>query len=186
MDVWDHEGNADHLYSVAGIAPDQPRGPVSLARALGLRVCRSFCPMGVTSYLDLTRKTIYIRRGTPGAEAWRIFHEVAEFALVGEHDEQIERAADALAARLRAPRQALRGLDHEEIADVFGMTALGGVIRWAEATSTPIALVGRGEPRFLGAEWSWPDAKTMRRIARDGADGFVRVSVGQRRTVLMA
>lgn len=179
-DLWDHEGNARAIYAEAGIDPSAPLGAHALAWALcGARCIRyDWRPLFGDGCYEPPRggrrETIWIRpKLTPEREAWVIFHELAERHLYEDHHhEEHERACNELAARLRAPREAFLplvrevGFDPPRLARAVRCSQTSAVLRFSEATGTPLALVSARSVRYRGEEWGWPPEPELRRLAR--------------------
>ncbi len=141
---------------------------------------------------------IYVRTGlAPEHRNFLIGHELAEWALArdGYRGDDIEEAADAIAACLVAPRAAFRaalreiGERYDELADAFVCTESLAALRVGETTGEPMALVTPRSVRVRGdGEWVWPAEDEMRRVARRGHPGLRRARLRDdpRRVVLRA
>src|SRR5690554_5248949 len=186
MELDDMEGLADWAYRAAGLDPETPAAPLELARRLlgdGRAVPVERCP-GLRSRAVLARVgaswRIYVRSRVEGAELrWLTAHELAEWILRRDEcrSERIEVLADALAARLIAPRRAaaraLRaGLDFPELADAFDVTQSCAVLRRGEVEGTPTAPVTPRPVYVRGEPWAWPDEPELRVLA--GRRGSLR------------
>lgn len=179
MELDDMEGLADWAYRAAGLDPETPAAPLELARRLlgdGRAVPVERCP-GLRSPAALARVgaswRIYVRSRVEGAELrWLTAHELAEWILRrdGCRSERIEVLADALAARLIAPRRAavraLRaGLDFPDLAEVFDVTQSCAVLRQGEVSGTPTALVCPHVVYVRGDAYGWPEEPELRALA---------------------
>lgn len=173
------EGLADWAYRAAGLDPETPAAPLELARRLlgdGRVVPVERCP-GLRSRAVLARVgaswRIYVRSRVEGAELrWLTAHELAEWILRrdGCRSERVETLADALAARLIAPRRAaaraLRaGLDFPDLAEVFDVTQSCAVLRQGEVSGTPTALVCPHAVYVRGDAYGWPEEPELRALA---------------------
>src|SRR5690606_673439 len=151
MEFEDLEGLADWAYRAAGLDEDTPAAPLVLAGRLldgGAALPVEVCP-GLRARAALARVgaswRVYVRRRVYGSTLrWLVAHELAEWLLrcEGCRSERVEGLADALAARLIAPRRAaaraLRaGLDFPELADAFDVTQSCAVLRRGEVEGTP-------------------------------------------------
>jgi predicted transcriptional regulator len=142
---------------------------------------------------------IYIRRGLPvERRSFAIAHELAEWWLrVRERyqGEDVEHAANYIAAAVLSPRRAFRlaleqfGHDFRELAGAFRVTETHVALREAELARLPRAVVSPALVRVRGPEeWVWPDEAVVRRWARGAAPGLrkVRLTDDPRRVVLDA
>lgn len=197
------EGLADWAYRAAGLAPDMPAAPLELARRLlgdGRAVPVERCP-GLRAPAVLARVgsswRVYVRSRVRGAELrWLTAHELAEWILRrdGCRSERIEVLADALAARLIAPRRAavraLRaGLDFQDLAEAFDVTQSCAVLRQGEVSGAPTALVCPHTVYVRGEAYGWPEEPKLRVLAtRRRATGLrkTRLPDDRRRVALRA
>lgn len=142
---------------------------------------------------------IYVRRGLPlERRAFAIAHELAEWWLrVRERyqGEDVEHAANYIAAAILSPRRAFRlaveehGSDFAALARAFRVTETHAALREAELATIPRAVVSPALVRVRGPEtWEWPEESTLRRWARVPAPGVrkVRLTDDPRRVVLDA
>ncbi len=142
---------------------------------------------------------IYVRRGLPvERRAFAIAHELAEWWLrVRERyeGENVEHAANYIAAAILTPRRAFRlaiedlGSDFGELASAFRVTETHAALREAEIAILPRAVVSPALVRVRGPEsWAWPDEGTVRGWARRPIPGVrkVRLTDDPRRVVLDA
>jgi hypothetical protein len=143
---------------------------------------------------------IYVRRGLPvERRAFAIAHELAEWWLrVRERydGEDIEQAANYVAAAMLTPRRAFRlaleehGQNFAELAAAFRVSETHVALREAEIAQCPRAVVSPALVRVRGPEeWIWPEEAVVRRWARGAAvPGLrkVRLSDDPRRVVLDA
>lgn len=142
---------------------------------------------------------IYIRRRlTPERRAFVIAHELAEWWLkvrVGYQGEDVEAAANYVAAAVLAPRHAFRlavedlGSDFPRLAEAFRVTETHAALREAELARLPRAVVSPALVRVRGPEeWVWPAESVVRRWARGAAPGLrkTRLTDDPRRVVLDA
>lgn len=129
---------------------------------------------------------IYLRRGlTVERRAFALSHEIAEWWLrVRENysGEDVEHAADYIAAAIMAPRRAFarslrtHGHDFAELAADFRTTETHVALREAELAQMPRAVISPRLVRVRGPEeWIWPEESTLRRWARAGAPGLTKV-----------
>ncbi len=140
---------------------------------------------------------IYLRRGLSDERcAFALCHELAEWWLrVRERyeGEDVERAANGIAAAIMAPRRAFvrslraHGHDFAELAADFRTTETHVALREAELARMPRAVVSPAFVRVRGPEeWVWPDETVLRCWARSVAPGLkkVRLTDDPRRIVL--
>jgi Zn-dependent peptidase ImmA (M78 family) len=142
---------------------------------------------------------IYVRRGLSiERRSFAIAHELAEWWLrVREkyQGEDVEHAANYIAAAILSPRRAFRlaleqfGHDFSELAGAFRVTETHVALREAELARLPRAVVSPALVRVRGPEeWVWPEEEVVRRWARRAPHGLrkVRLSDDPRRVVLDA
>jgi hypothetical protein len=129
---------------------------------------------------------VYLRRGLPiERRAFALSHELAEWWLrVREHyvGEDIENAANGIAAAIMAPRRAFarslreHGHDFAELAADFRTTETHVALREAELTRMPRAVISPRLVRVRGPEeWIWPEEAVLRRWARRPIPGVTKV-----------
>jgi hypothetical protein len=185
IDQPDIEGEADLLYRRAGLDPATPAPPLWLAEQLlgsgsvvGVHSLRQ--PGGACLVRLHGHPRIYFRNLLPPERrGFVIGHELAHWCLgdrVGDEAET-ERACDALAAALIAPRaaflRALRrhGARFPRLAKAFATSESLVALRFGETTFAPLALVAPRSVRVRGAAYSWPSAEKDIRsmVASSGA-----------------
>jgi hypothetical protein len=143
------------------------------------------------------RPTICVRAKL-GKESlrWAILHELAEWHLqrVGYRGEDVELVAEALTAALVVPRRdyqkALRthGERWEQLAIDFSTTQTCVALRHGEVTDEPLAVIAPATVRVRGREWTWPEERAIRLLARAERPGLRRAKLTDdpRRVVLVA
>lgn len=140
---------------------------------------------------------IAIRRGlSPERERWALLHELAEWHLakLGYEEEDVEDAAEAIAAALVAPREAYRdalavhGRRFRHLAREFLTTQTAVALRLGEVTGTPVVVIAPARVRVRGDEWAWPVDVSSLAKARRLPQEVKRVSLTDdpRRRVLFA
>lgn len=140
---------------------------------------------------------IYVRRSLPThRRAFGIAHELAEWWLrVRERyvGEDVEKAANYVAAAILTPRRAVRlarreiGSDFVRLAEEFGTTETHMALREAEVENLPRVVVSANFFWVRGPEsWAWPDEATLRRWTRVLAPNVrkTKLTDDPRRTVL--
>ncbi len=108
--------------------------------------------------------------------------------------EDVEHAANYIAAAILSPRRAFRlaleqyGQDFVELARVFRVSQTHVALREAELASAPCAVVSPALVRRGPEAWAWPDEAVVRRWARLPASGLrkVKLTDDPRRVVLDA
>lgn len=152
LDLWNVEGNAARVYELARADLATPPGTPHLAAALlGPGCIRRVSRAELESPAALarvgTKWRIYLRRGLTAAEInFLVGHELAEWFYRDQRDPHIERACDALAAALVAPRQAVASRyrmpsDVRALADELGCSDTCAALRVGEALRTAVAVV---------------------------------------------
>ena len=139
------------------------------------------------------------RRGlSTERRSFAVAHELAEWWIrVREkyQGEDVEHAANYVAAAILSPRRAFRlaleqfGPDFAELAQAFRVTQTHVALREAELARLPRAVVSPALVRVRGPEeWVWPDESTLRRWARGRAPDVrkTRLTDDPRRVVLDA
>lgn len=197
MDGADLEGLAEWAYQAARLSDDSPASCLELAqRLLGGHVIPSHDV--VTARLARTPGgyTIHLRPGLPTVDArWLVAHEIAEWLLEQEdyREADAESVADALAARLIAPRRAIRealrwGVEVPELAEACGSTQSCALLRQSEVSGAPTALVTPARIYVRGDEWGWPGETDVRRLVVVSHPGLtkVRIADARRRVGLVA
>lgn len=199
MDVAELEGLAEWAYRSAGLSDDAPSPGLELARRLLASdepLVRSYS--SIPAWLSKTAHgwRINVRSTKSPTEArWLVAHELAEWMLEreGYREPDAEAVADALAARLIAPRRAMReairwGLDVPELAEAFGATQSCVLLRQAEVSGAPTALVTPARIYVRGDEWLWPGEDDVRSLATEPRPGLakVRITDARRRVGLVA
>ncbi len=144
------------------------------------------------------RPTICVRPGlTKGSLRWALMHELAEWHLqqhVGYRAEDAEEIAELLTAALVVPRETYgralreRGEQWEQLALDFGTSQTCVALRHGEVTDEPLAVVAPLRVRVRGKEWTWPDERSLRALAREQRPGLRRAPLtdDRRRVVLVA
>lgn len=195
--IWDADGVQRDLYQRARIDPDEPANMLTLAKGLGLEV-HVLRPAPFPGDGALVRVyeqwKVFIRGGIERErKRFALAHEIAEWALRGQVDEQIEEACNAVAAALIAPARAFRarrnevGRNWEQLALPFGMTQTGAALRDGEVIGEPLAVVAK-LVRVRGPDsWVWPDELTLRRWASKPPPGLAkaRLTDDPKRIVLL-
>ena len=199
MDIWDVEGNAAGIFELAKCDPSDPVGPASLIRRILGRDGLEFIDRSKmrTSVAKLCKVNgafrVYAANGTDDADlAFNLSHELAEWLYWNEADNEKERACDALAAALVAPRPAflrmLRvvGEDFGSLAHAFGSTPTSMAMRLGETTQRPVVVITRTHHFIRGREWRWQPEAELRRIAKaGGCPGIKSASLERKRTALL-
>lgn len=197
MEGADLEGLADWAYRFARLPDDAPASCLDLARRLlGGEVIPSHDVVAARLARTSDGWTIHLRPGRSPEEArWLVAHELAEWILEreGYRNADAEAVADALAARLIAPRRAMRealrwGVEVPELAQAFGATQSCVLLRQAEVSGAPTALVTPARIYVRGNEWGWPDETNVRRLVVEPHPGLtkVRIEDARRRVGLVA
>jgi hypothetical protein len=202
LDQPDIEGEADLIYRRAGIDPGTAAPPLWLAEELlgpgavvGVHSLRQ--PGGGCLVLLHGQPRIYFRNLLPPKRrAFVIAHELAHWALGDRAGDELEteRACDALAAALIAPRAAFLKMVHRHgarftrLAKAFATTESLVVLRYGETTLEPLALVAPRSVRVRGAEYSWPSEPAIRAMAIGPKPGLRKASLRDdvRRIALVA
>lgn len=197
VDVWDIEGNAAYLYELAGADPDDPPGTPAIARAiLGPGCIRRVRPSDLKSFAALARVQgrwlIYVRRNLrPSGINFLVGHELAEWLYRETDDPDVERACDALAAALVAPRRALlkiyrRPDDLHDVADALVCSETCAALRIGEALDEPIAVVAPTHIHTRPPDWRWPPESELRKASSLPGVARVPFTGDRRRFALMA
>lgn len=200
MDEGEVAGVADAILRAAGYEDDDVPSALRLAeRLLGAGCVVRVPGGGVGAPAALAwlhgQPVIQLRgRMSPETARFLVLHELAEWWLGrGGYDGQdVEQACDAIAAALTTPRRAFRsavasvGESYARLARAFTTTESVVALRVGEVLHEPVALVTPRNVHARGPEWGWPDAETVRRVARTGRPGLRRVRLGDdpRRVVL--
>jgi hypothetical protein len=143
------------------------------------------------------RSLIFVRsRLPPESFRWAVLHELAEWHLarIGYRGEHVEQAAELLTAALVVPRESyktalrMHGEEWEQLALGFCATQSCLVLRHGEVTDEPLALVAPTTVRVRGCEWTWPEERAIRQLARAEGAGVrrARLTDDRRRVVLIA
>jgi IrrE N-terminal-like domain len=190
----DLERLAVDTYRRHGFDPARPVSPVRLARQwLGphaVTTVRHSAGWRAMLYRVGGATRIAVRAGLPAAYArFVVAHELAHVLLGTGHAPALERACDALAAALTAPRPAVEALraelgeDFAAHAAEVGATETWAALRLAEVDGTPRAVV---TPQRVYAVGTWPPGLEARQLARAPRRGVVRraLSDDPRRLVL--
>lgn len=186
------EGTAQMILTHAGEDGDDAPDIGKLARTVGPVVYAR----ALRGHAEVARVgqewRIYVRRGLPPAyRRFAIAHEIAEFWLLRERHlgDRIEHDANYVAAAMLTPRRAFlrairEGLDRVALADEFGITQSHAVLREAELSGRPRALV-TPQKVYLRGEGQW-DESDARRQARKPGPGVCKTSLTDdpRRVVL--
>lgn len=198
MEAADLEGLAEWAYRAAHLPDDQPASGLELTqRLLGGHVLRVHGETSGRLVQNAEGFDIHIRPGwSPTQARWLVAHELAEWILArdGYRETDTETVADALAARLIAPHRAIRralgcGLDVAELAEVFGATQSCLLLRQAEVSGEPTALVTPARIYVRGSEWAWPNESGVRLlVTEEPRPGLakVRITDARRRVGLVA
>ena len=107
---------------------------------------------------------------------------------------ELEALCDAIAGALLCPRRAFRaavsahGMAWAQIAIDFNVEESCAILRYGEVMGEPLALVAPRSVRVRGQDWTWPDERGLRRLARAGGPGVARTELAgdTRRVVLLA
>lgn len=193
------EGLAEWAYRVARLPDDVPAPGIELARRLlsnDAPLVRGYASMPAWLSKTPNGATINLRHGlSPTQLRWLVAHELAEWILEREdyREPDAEVVAEALAARLIAPRRAvvaaLRwGLDVPELAEAFVAPQSSVLLRRAEVSEAPTALVTPARVYVRGGEWGWPGEEEVRRLAAEPRPGLAKVQItdARRRVGLVA
>jgi hypothetical protein len=193
------EGLAEWAYRAACLPDDVPAGGLELAqRLLHCDVPLIRCLGGNAARLTRTAKgwVLAVQRGGSVTQTrWLIAHELAEWLLErdGYREEDVEAVADALAARLIAPRRAVRqalryGMAVPDLAEAFGATQSCVLLRQAEVAGAPTALITPMRVYVRGDVWAWPSESEVRRLVAEPRPGLakVRLTDARRRVGLVA
>ncbi|MFO7179628.1 MAG: ImmA/IrrE family metallo-endopeptidase [Pseudomonadota bacterium] len=188
---------ADELFRWAGCSLDAT--PLEVASSLGIRVIELHSHLPGWAALARVRSEwrIYVRPHLGEQRLrWAIAHEVGEWALSrdGYRGSDREAAADALAARVIAPRRrflsvlAKCGRDTVRLASVLKATESLAALRLGEVTGEPLALVTPESVRTRGAAYDWPTAEKLRELAADPRPGLAKARLRDdpRRVVIRA
>lgn len=200
MDVWALDWWQRDIFERAGCDPDEAVSPLRLARALlgedGVRVVPHVALPADGQLVKLNgRDMIFLRKGLSRERArFLIAHELAELALRGIVDEQIENACNAIAAAVLAPRRAFSarmravGRNWEQLALPFGMTQTAAALRAGEADRMPLAVVAKIVRTRGPDEFQWPEERVLRRWATSPPAGLAktRLTDDPKRVVLVA
>lgn len=200
-DLWDADAMQVELYERAGLDPNEPAQMLALARGLGLGVLMMMHPPfvgdGMLQERD-GRYTVLLRsKVSRERKRFALAHEIAEWALRGVVDEQIEDACNAVAAALLAPRRAFLAqandvgeTNWEQLALPFGMTQTAAALRAGEVLGMTLAVVRPGLVRVRGSEsWVWPEEGRIRAWATGDAGPGLRkapITDSPRRMALVA
>ncbi len=195
----DIESEAEAILVDEGFPLDEPPdveklawcalGAQNVVEARGLPVPGRFLPDSGRLELrpGLTRK----------ARRWLLAHELSERHLLRRSyaPDEIEQLADAVAAALIAPKQAVRtalrsfGRHLPNLALVLGTTQSIAALRLGEVTGSPLALVTPRHVHVRGEEFGWPSERAVRALASGAVpEELVRLEVtdAARRCVLRA
>lgn len=184
MDPWDGEKAVEEIYRRAGAPDDEAWLASRLARALGHPV-RTVGNMKALA--KLSEGEILVRRTLPAAIAeWAVGHELGH--LVGVRSERLCNFIGAAVLMRRRPFLAALGEHPDEwelLAELFGTDSTAVVLRAAELTGRPLAVVTPSRVYARGRA-EWPDEQTLRAWARNGAPGLRRAVLrdDRRRVVL--
>lgn len=192
------EGAARAIIETAGYGLDEAPGALALARGLGVQVALVDWLRGEDSAAwdpapSGIPRAIALRHGlSPLARAWRIAHELAEIDLrtCNYRDEDIEAAAESLAAAVLMPRAAFRaavaeiGEDIAALAGAFAVPETAAALRLAEVGAIEAAAVVT--PRIVHVRRSdeaivMPSERELRYLARTAAPGLRRLPLTDQR-----
>lgn len=190
VDTWEGEQAVEEIYRLAGAADDEAWLPSRLARVILGRPVRAVANLKPLARLEEHegRREIVVRRTLPSPIAeWAVGHELGH--LVGIRSERMASYVGAAILLRRAPflRALTEGEPWHVLAERFGTTSTSVVLRAAELTGRPIAVVTPAHVYARG-EAAWPDEQTLRQWARHGAPGIRRAVLRDepRRVVLEA
>ena len=185
LDQADIEGEADRLYRVAGLDSGTAAPIIWLATELlgagavvPVHMLRE--PGGACLVRVNGQARIYFRsRLPPMRRDFAIGHELAHWCLRdAEEGLELERACDALAAALIAPRAAFlkvvarHGARFTRLAKAFATTESLAALRFGETTLEPLALVTPQSVRVRGAVYLWPSEAAIRGLASNAKPGL--------------
>lgn len=187
------EGTAEYILRRSGYDGTERPSVGQIATAMLGAGCVEFASglKGDAALVTIPTPLILVKRKLPVVRLeFAIAHEVAEWALLqeGYEDEDIEQAADYIAAALIVPRRLACRFRVElvhEAAEVLEVTETHAALRIAEATGQPIALVSPAKVRVRGDEWAWPS--DLRTVASHERPGLARAVLRDdpRRVLLM-
>lgn len=172
------DGLAEWAYRAARLPDDSPASGLVLARNLlrdDVPVIRARSSVAARLTKTPGGWRIYIRPGHSVVQSrWLVAHELAEWLLEinGYRDADTETTADALAARLIAPRRAMRhalqcGLQVGQLATAFAATQSCALLRQAEVSGRPTALITPARVYVRGSEWVWPSDNGVRLLVTE-------------------
>lgn len=195
MDLGEADAWATCIRERAGVDADAVVRPSDLANRFGLEVYQG---KGLKLRRDGElaawggRRYIAIRAGITVERArFAVLHEIAEEALRGQIDDDIERACNAIAGALAMPRRtflcALRevGEDPHALAALFKVTPTAAALRIGETTQMPLAALTPSWLWIRGRPIVWPPETELRRIARVGRPGLRRIALEPRRIAII-
>lgn len=179
LDQADIEGEADAAYRAAGLDPDEAVSPIWLAkRLLGERNVVGVPALmhqlgGCLALVNGAPRIFYRNRLPTELRDFVVGHELGHALLRDRAGEgvELERACDAFAAAIIAPRRAylaaLRvcGAQYPKLARAFATSESLVALRFGEVTGAPLALVAPRSVRVRGAEYSWPSEPAIRELA---------------------
>lgn len=186
VDTWDGEKAVEEIYRRAHAPEDEAWLASRLARAILGRPVR-----GVANLKALAKLTddgeILVRRTLPAPIAeWAVGHELGH--VVGVRSERLCNFIGAAVLMRRVPFLVALGEHPDEwelLAEMFGSDSTAVVLRAAELTGRPLAVVTPSRVYARGRA-EWPDEQTLRHWARNGAPGLRRAVLrdDRRRVVL--
>lgn len=170
------EGVAEAIRDEAGL--DDDAGPLALAFALlgpSALLVRPRLSEGAVYRAEVDQ--IWVRRGLgPQAASYLVAHELAERHMVRTGMElsgdDRDAFADAVAARLVAPRRIVRqvlracGDDHVLVARELRTSQTIALVRLAEETRRPLVAVLPGRLIVRGSDFAWGDPHSVHRLER--------------------
>jgi hypothetical protein len=175
MGIINAEDEARGLIERAGFSSDATPTPFTLAtRLLGEHglVFASGMAQGARYVPEERRIRVRPRLGAVRAR-FLVAHELGEMRLdeLGYTGDDREQLADAIAAGLLCPRAPFRAAVREHgrelpvLAREFMTSESIALLRYGEATGTPVVLVTPQHVHVRGDDFGWPSARELRRIA---------------------
>lgn len=172
----DPETEARLIYERAGLDPDAMPGPIAVAEAI-IGASRIIAHRGISApalWVGSRREIWYNPRLPPAARAFPFAHELGEMRLAELRYQEPDRedVAHSIGAAVSIPRgpmsAELRGRDYTvaSLARLFACSQSVMVLRIAEITGIPTALIMSHRIRVRGDLWGWPPEILLREIAR--------------------
>lgn len=165
------EGDANQIMRDAGLFPEEPAHPRTVAAKLGVEVERvrharlAFRREADLAWVNGSWKILIYEKMTAAREGWIVGHELGHWYLRtrGIYCEQEEARCDAIGACLVAPKPAflvaVGALGHRvhELADIFSTTQSLALLRLGETTGRPVLLFRKPSAIVRGEPFEWGD-----------------------------